>query len=86
VANHKSAGKAARTADRRRERNAHYRSALRTKVKAVREALSTGGADAASAAFKEAEKFIGHIASKGVIHKRTASRKISRLARALARQ
>ncbi len=84
MANHKSAAKASRRAEARRIQNTHYKSTLRTKVKQVREALAEPAADKAKVALKDAVAYIDHVASKGVIHKRTASRKISRLARAVA--
>jgi small subunit ribosomal protein S20 len=83
VANIKSAKKAARQAEVRRARNMHYKSTMRTKVKKVREAVTGGDSTAAQTALSEAAKYIDHVASKGVIQKRTASRKISRLARSV---
>ncbi len=84
MANHKSAAKAARRAEARRARNMHYKRTMRTKVKQVRAAIESQGVEAARAALKDAMAYIDHVASKGVIHRRTASRKISRLARAVA--
>ncbi|MDF1565667.1 MAG: 30S ribosomal protein S20 [Deltaproteobacteria bacterium] len=84
MANHKSAAKASRRADARRAQNMHYKSTMRTKVKQVRAALAESSLDVAKTALKDAVRYIDHVASKGVIHKRAASRKISRLARAVA--
>ena len=53
---------------------------VRTYVRKVEEALAAGDKAAAAAALKAAEPEIMRAASKGVIHKNTASRKVSRLA------
>jgi len=76
LANHKSAEKRNRNA-----RNTHIRSSMRTFVKQVREAVAAGDAEAARTALGRAVPFIDKAASKGVIHKATASRKISRLSK-----
>jgi small subunit ribosomal protein S20 len=55
-------------------------------VKKVREALATGDAAGAKAALKGAEKALDRAASKGVLHKNAASRRISRLAHAVAQK
>jgi len=52
---------------------------MRTFVKQVREAVAAGDQDAAKVALERAVPYIDKAASKGVIHKATASRKISRL-------
>jgi len=81
LANHKSAEKRNRQNAVRNARNTHIRSTMRTFVKQVREAVATGDAEAARAALGRAVPFIDKAASKGVIHKATASRKISRLSK-----
>lgn len=81
MANHKSAKKRTRQSLKRRERNRHDRSELRTAVKQVRTAVSAGDAEAATAALRRAEKLLGK-ASGGILHWKTASRQISRLTRA----
>ena len=83
MANIKSAARAARRAVDRRERNLFFKRTMRTKVKAVREAVAASDASAAQAALKEAVQFVDKTASKGVIHQRTASRTIARLTRAV---
>lgn len=83
MANTKSAKKAARRSDDRRVQNMHYKRTMRTKVKKVREALDAGDGGVARSALGDAAKYIDHVASKGVIHQRTASRKISRLSKAV---
>jgi len=79
VANHKSAEKRNRQNKVRAARNTHVRSTMRTFVKQVREAVAGGDKDSAKAALERVVPFIDKAATKGVIHKATASRKISRL-------
>jgi small subunit ribosomal protein S20 len=83
LAHHKSALKRIRQSERRRKRNQHVRSGMRTQVKKLREALDAGDAAAASDQFKAAEKAIRQAATKGVIPKRRADRTVSRLAKSL---
>jgi small subunit ribosomal protein S20 len=83
VAQHKSAEKRARQAERRRAHNRSITSALRTRVKAVREAIASGDKTAVAATLREAEKALRQAASKGVLKKQTASRQVSRLAKAV---
>jgi len=79
VANHKSALKRNRQNEVRNARNTHIRTTMRTFVKKIRVAVSEGNLEAAEAALANAVPYIDKTASKGVIHKATASRKISRL-------
>lgn len=79
MANHKSAIKRIKQNVIRNARNTHIRSTMRTFVKQVREAVAVGDPAAAQAALLRAIPFIDKAATKGVIHKATASRKISRL-------
>ncbi len=79
MANHKSALKRNKQNAIRNARNTHIRSTMRTLVKSVREAVAAGDKEAAQAALTKAVPYIDKTASKGVIHKATASRKISRL-------
>ena len=81
MANHKSAIKRMKQNEKRAARNRHIRSTMRTFVKQVREAAAAGDNEAAKAALERAVPFIDKAASKGVIHKATASRKISRLSK-----
>mgnify|MGYP001773145332 CR=1 FL=1 len=81
MANHKSALKRNRQAAVRNARNTHIRSTMRTLVKQVRSAVSAGNREEAQTAMNRAIPFIDKAATKGVIHKATASRKISRLAK-----
>jgi small subunit ribosomal protein S20 len=79
VANHKSAAKRNRQNAVRKARNTHVRTTMRNLVKQVREAVTAGDKDAAQAALAKAIPYIDKTSTKGVIHKATASRKISRL-------
>lgn len=79
MANHKSALKRIRQTEKRTARNRHIRSAMRNLVKQVREAAAKKDGEAAKAALERAVPFIDKAATKGVIHKATASRKIGRL-------
>ena len=58
-------------------------SRIRTFIRRVRDALKAGDAAAATASFRDAEPEIMRGVSKGVLHKRTASRYVSRLAQAV---
>ena len=80
MANTSSAKKATRKIVRRAAINKNRRSRVRTYVRQVEEALASGDKTAAQAAFKAAEPELMRAATKGVIHKNTASRKVSRLA------
>ncbi len=79
MANHKSAAKRNRQSAKRNVRNTHIRSTMRNLVKQVREAVLAGDKEAAQAALAKAIPYIDKTSTKGVIHKATASRKISRL-------
>jgi len=78
--NTKSAKRAERVTIRRTEINKARRSRVRTMVRQVEEAIASGNAQAAAAALKAAEPELMRSAQKGLVHKRTASRKVSRLA------
>lgn len=83
MAQHASAKKRARQALIRRARNRQVRSALKTAIKNVRSVLSGGDAEATGQALRQAEREIRKAASKGVLSKKQASRKVARLARAV---
>ncbi len=80
MANTKSAKKMVRKIARRTEVNKSRRSRLRTFVRKVEEAVASGDKAAAVKALKAAEPEIMRGVTKGVLHKNTASRKVSRLA------
>ena len=81
MANHKSAEKRNRQAQVRRLRNKMNRKRMKTAIRTVDEAVAAGSADDAKPALHEATIVIAKTASKGTIHKKNASRKISRLAK-----
>ncbi len=76
---HKSAIKRSRQALKHRERNISVKSSIRTGVKTVLEAVESKDPEAAKAALAKAVPAISKAAAKGAFHKKTASRKISRL-------
>jgi small subunit ribosomal protein S20 len=76
---HKSAIKRSRQALKRRERNVSVKSGIKTGVKTVLEAVESKDSEAAKAALAKAAPAIAKAAAKGAFHKKTASRKISRL-------
>ena len=81
MANTKSAKKAIRVIARRTDVNRNRRSRIRTYIRKVEEAIQTGDYDAASAALKVAQPEIMRGTTKGVLHRNTAARKISRLSK-----
>lgn len=80
MANTSSARKAARKIARRTDANRDRRGRMRTFIKKVEEAIASGDKTAAAAAFVAAQPEIMRAASKGIVHAKTASRKVSRLA------
>lgn len=80
MANHKSAAKRARQSIIRNERNRARRSKMRTFIKNVDQAIEAGDKELATAALRLAESSMARAVSKGVVKKKTMSRKISRLA------
>ncbi len=81
MANHKSALKKIKQDEKRRVRNKAVRTRYRNLIKAVRAALESENAAEARETLKEAVPQLQRAASKGVLHKNTASRQISRLTR-----
>ncbi len=80
MANIKSAKKRILVINSKTMRNKMIKSKVKTLVKKVRAAIEAGDKAAATAALKVATSEISKAASKGVFHKNTASRKVSRLA------
>ena len=80
MANTKSAKKAIRVIGRRTAVNTARRTRTRSSWRTVEEAIAAGDAKAAAAALRKAESETMRSVSKGVMHKNTASRKVSRLA------
>lgn len=85
MANTASAKRAVRKIARRTVVNKSRRSRVRGCVRKVEEALAAGDKTRAIAAMKAAEPQIMRAAQKGIIHKNSASRKVSRLANRIAR-
>lgn len=83
MANHKSAEKRARQSERRRERNRQARSRLRTLEKGFRAAVEGGKKDEGETRLREVEAAMRRASAKGLIPKRRASRRISRMAKRL---
>jgi small subunit ribosomal protein S20 len=79
VANSPQAKKRARQAEKRRTHNASLRSLVRTNIKKVDAAISSGNAEDAKAAYDNAAPVIDRMADKGIIHKNKAARHKSRL-------
>ena len=79
MANTPSAKKAVRKIERRTAVNKSRRSQMRTYVRKVEEALASGDPAAAKTALRAAEPLVMRAAQKGIVHKNTASRKVSRL-------
>ncbi|HKI97643.1 MAG TPA: 30S ribosomal protein S20 [bacterium] len=83
MAHHNSAIKRARQNEKRRMRNRHHRSTLRTALKDYRALLTSKKADEAAQAYTGVQQAIDKAVSKGIIHRNAAARYKSRLATAL---
>lgn len=81
MANTSSAKKCVRKMERKTEVNKNRRSAVRSTLRKVEEAIATGDQKAAREALKVAEPALMSAVSKGVYHKNTGARKISRLSK-----
>ena len=84
MANTPQARKRIRRNDRRAEINGNRMSRIRTFVKKVESAIEGGDKDGAAAALKEAQPELARGVARGVLHKNTASRKLSRLTKRVA--
>lgn len=80
MANNPGAKKAIRKIARRTEVNKARRSRVRTYLRKFEESIAKGDATAAKTAFVEAQSELMRAVTKGVVHKNTGSRKVSRLA------
>lgn len=80
----KSGIKKHRQSLKKRDRNTAIKSDLKTQLKKFESALESKDAAAAQAALKETETKLRKAASKGVMKKETASRKVSRIAKKVA--
>ena len=81
MANHRSAKKRIRQTARRTAVNRNRISRIRTFVKKVEEAIESGNKEAAATAYRAAQPEIHRGVTKGVLHKNTAARRLSRLSR-----
>ncbi len=81
VKKHRSAEKRDRQSKVRRLRNRMNKSVMKTAIRQVESALNAGSVDEAKSALQQAIPVIAKTAAKGTIHKKTASRKVSRLTR-----
>ena len=79
MANHKSAKKRIRRNEAFNEVNSNRKSRIRTFIKKVEVAIESGNADEARSAFKAAQPEMHRGVTRGVFHKNTVSRKLSRL-------
>ena len=79
MANHKSAKKRIRRNDAFNEVNSNRKSRIRTFIKKVEAAIESGNADEARSAFTAAQPEMHRGVTRGVFHKNTVSRKLSRL-------
>lgn len=84
MANHASARKRIRQTEKRTVRNKHARTTVRTLVKRVRAALDAGDKAAAQTALRAATQQIDKGVGKGLYHRKTGSRYISRLSAQVA--
>lgn len=80
MAHHKSAKKRAITSLKRRERNRSYLSAVRTAVKNFKQAAESEKKENLDKLFQDAQSLLHKAATKGILHRNNASRKVARLA------
>ena len=81
MANSPQAKKRARQNERRADVNKARRSRIRTYLRKVEEAIASGDQSAAADALKSAQPELMRGVTKGIVHKNTASRKMSRLSK-----
>jgi small subunit ribosomal protein S20 len=82
MANIKSQIKRNKQNAKRGERNRAVRTALKTSTKKIRTAVDAGDAEEAQVRQREAARALDKAVAKGIVHKRTAARRKSRLAKA----
>ena len=83
MANIASAIKRNRQNAKRRAHNRHFRTSMRTQIKSLRSAIESGDAAAAKQILPSAVASIQKVAQKGIIHKKNAARRVSRLSKAV---
>ncbi|MGA3115728.1 MAG: 30S ribosomal protein S20 [Syntrophobacteraceae bacterium] len=81
MANHKSAIKRARQSEEQRVRNRSRKTRMKNVIRDLEEAIAGKSPEKAAEQLKKAASVIAKTASKGVVHRNTASRRISRLTR-----
>jgi len=81
MANLSSSKKMVRKIERRTARNRDQKSKMRSFIRRVDEAIAKGDKAAAETALRDAQPLIARAGRKGLMHKKTASRKVSRLAK-----
>ena len=81
MANHKSAFKRARQSEIKRLRNKTVKTRIKSVIKEVRQTAGNASADQSLSTLNMAKSAMGKAVKKGVVHKRTAARKISRLSK-----
>ena len=84
MANLSSSKKMVRKIERRTSRNRDQKSKMRTFIRRVDEAIAGGDKAAAETALRAAQPLIARAGRKGLMHKKTASRKVSRLAKQIS--
>jgi small subunit ribosomal protein S20 len=84
LATHLSAIKRARQAEKRRLRNLHIKTTVKSLIKTVATAIEKKDAEGARKALLKAIPLIQKAQSKGIFHRNTSARKISRLTRAVS--
>jgi small subunit ribosomal protein S20 len=79
VADHKDALKRNRQNEKKRVRNRHYKSQMRSATKNFRDAVEAGDLDGAKTLYASTSALIQRVGGKGIIHKNQASRRVSRM-------
>jgi small subunit ribosomal protein S20 len=82
MASHKSAWKRYLQSEKKRARNRSFKSALKTQLKKARAEIASGAASPVAGEVRNAVSALQSAASRGVMHKRTAARRVSRLMKA----
>lgn len=85
MADHKDAIKRNKQNIKRQLRNRHYRSMMRNQIKRIEHALDDGDIKRAEEQLPSAVSVIHRVAQKGIIHRKQAARRVSRLYKAIER-
>jgi len=81
---HKSPIKRAKQDAKRQARNHAYKSSVATAIKSLQETAATGDKEKTAAELKKAQSLIDAAATKGIMHRNTVARRVSRLSRLAA--